>query len=199
MRPEIALAHEGFACGPAVALVNLSSSWDSENRVNPMNKTHVAGAAIMAVLIGAPVAQAAPFQFAGFYAGGHFGYSAMDADLSGSDFNDGGTMGGLQAGYNFINGNFMWGVETDISGNGMSPDGVCPYDANFNCNIQAGIMGTVRPRIGYAFDNFLVYATGGFAAGRFQITSTDSLGRIADNFHDGEFAWTLMAGVNFHF
>ena len=82
-----------------------------------MSRIRTAAAATAVLLFATPMAQASPFEFAGFYAGAHAGYMHSSADFSGggSKLKDGGSMGGLQAGYNIINGNIMFGVETDVS------------------------------------------------------------------------------------
>ncbi len=115
----------------------------------------------------------------GFYIGGNGGY-AFDAN-SDDSLNNGfgrrndreGGFGGGQIGYNFGSGflgsQFVFGVEADIQGSDISAEsrgnvfgGVLPVD-RFNTRVD--YFGTVRGRIGYAFDRTLVYATGGFAYG----------------------------------
>jgi outer membrane immunogenic protein len=136
-----------------------------------MSRIKLATAATAALLLTAPMAQAEPFHFGGFYAGGHFGYMDVDAGFGSGD----GTMGGLQAGYNSVNGTFMWGVEIDFSLTDASP---C-------CDIDVGPFATLRPRIGYAVDNWLLYFTGGIAS--VQVEDFDAF--------DGTYGWTLGAGV----
>ncbi len=79
-----------------------------------MSRIKLATAVTAALLLTAPLAQTSHFEFGGFDAGGHFGYTDVEADFDGGGgtISDGGLMGGLQAGYNFVNGNFMWGVES---------------------------------------------------------------------------------------
>ena len=61
-----------------------------------MSRIKLATAATAALLLSAPMAQAAPYNFAGFYAGGHFGYTDLEAefDTGGNTLSDGGVMGG---------------------------------------------------------------------------------------------------------
>jgi len=86
--------------------------------------------------------------------------------------------GGAQAGYNWQAGNFLAGLEGDIS--------FMNNNATFATSPLAGIAGTslsesaqmnwlvtVRPRIGYVWDNWLFYATGGWAFGK--VTFTDAV------------------------
>ena len=88
-----------------------------------MSRIKLAIAATATLLVTAPMVQAAPFEFAGFYAGVHAGYLDVEADFDGGGGTSSGDglMGGVQAGYNVVNGNFMWGFETDLSLTNASP------------------------------------------------------------------------------
>jgi outer membrane immunogenic protein len=101
-----------------------------------------------------------------------------------SAFTTSGVLGGIQIGYNWqLKGPWLIGVETDFDGSGLkgagSTGGVfAPYGPQainallpFSAQGQEQIdwFGTVRARLGYLpMDNLLVYATGGFAYGRFE-------------------------------
>ncbi|WGJ13662.1 outer membrane beta-barrel protein [Methylocapsa sp. D3K7] len=88
-----------------------------------------------------------------------------------------GIIGGGQIGYNweFAN-NVVLGFETDFDGAAIrgkvtaNLNGVLLAALPFGANVQAGsrinYIGTVRGRLGYAWDRFLVYGTGGFAYGQ---------------------------------
>jgi outer membrane immunogenic protein len=77
----------------------------------------------------------------------------------------GGIAGG-QLGYNYPAGNAVFGVELDGQWSGQKKDiiSVCPF---FFCTITETIkinsFGTLRGRIGVAFDRILVYGTAGAA------------------------------------
>lgn len=144
------------------------------------------------------MAQAAPYHFAGFYAGGHFGYTDANAafDTSGYEPNDEGPMGGLQAGFNVLNGNLIWGVETDIFASGANPDNPCSFNTALNCEIDLGLAATLRGRLGYVTGNWMVYVTGGVAATRYEVDSTTMAdGTQVDDADGGVFGWTVGAGV----
>jgi outer membrane immunogenic protein len=107
----------------------------------------------------APMAPAV-FDWSGFYIGGHIGYGsakfASEISQPGEDKRAKGAVGGLQLGYNYQSGKIVWGVEADISG------------ASLNTNISdnqfsTDALGSIRGRLGLAFDRVLVYATGGWA------------------------------------
>ena len=144
------------------------------------------------------MAQALPFEFKGFYAGAHAGYVDAEADFSGGgDLSDNGLMGGLQAGYNFLNGNFIWGVEVDISLTSAAPDGACPGGLGLICEVDIGPMVTLRPRVGYARDNYLLYLTGGVAGAEIDVDATTAGGASAGNTDGGAFGWTAGAGLEY--
>ncbi|MDQ0391784.1 outer membrane protein [Labrys monachus] len=125
----------------------------------------------------------APFSWTGLYAGINGGYAFgtrrdanMTEALGGSPENtfkygslsQKGGFGGIQAGYNQQYGNFVLGLEADIEGAAI--DGKASRFNNHNGSTvstkdNVNWFGTVRPRIGYAFDNILIYATGGVAFG----------------------------------
>jgi outer membrane immunogenic protein len=79
---------------------------------------------------------------------------------------DGFTAGG-QVGYNYQIGNFVLGVEADAAYTDMDRTvGVVGTAGGFSVARQTlDYLGTVRGRVGIAFDRVLVYGTGGFAYG----------------------------------
>jgi len=88
----------------------------------------------------------------GFYAGAHVGYGFGDVDDADAD----GFLGGLQAGFDWQMEQLVVGVEGDVAYTGMGYDGIADgFDVDW--------FGTVRGRIGYAFDRFMVFGTGGLA------------------------------------
>lgn len=126
-----------------------------------------------------------------------------------------GFVGGAQAGYNyqFTPGRgVVVGVETDIqyagfggrnrfaanagsNGGAVTPGGLVPGTLVFNPNGQQGLdyFGTVRGRLGYAFDRTLLYATGGFAYGG----GGDDSG-LPSGFGDStKLGWTAGGGVEY--
>jgi outer membrane immunogenic protein len=117
-----------------------------------------------------PVAQDAPppaSNWAGFYLGGEGSYNIDHFRHGGNGYAWG---GGVYTGYNWENNNVVYGIEGDVgySGADATRNGVeTKYDTN----------GSVRGRIGYDFNPFLVYGTAGIAAGRVKAsdaTSSDS-------------------------
>jgi outer membrane immunogenic protein len=97
----------------------------------------------------------------------------------GRDLDPNGGLGGFQAGYNYQVDRIVYGLEADLSWTGQrdtSNFGVQHLTLNFEdfdyretLAAKLQYMGTVRGRIGYAFDQFLPYVTGGFAWGRMKM------------------------------
>jgi outer membrane immunogenic protein len=115
------------------------------------------------------------FNWSGFYAGSHAGWgwgSALGTDPSGY-------LIGLQAGYNFqFASGLLTGIETDIAISGI--DGG---------NFELDYLGTVRGRLGYAVDRFLIYGTAGLAYGRGDVR----IGGLSSE--QTHFGYALGAGV----
>ena len=125
------------------------------------------------------------FNWTGFYIGLNAGYSWGTVDISASDavalppapytlpplattLHPASFIGGGQAGFNWQMGNVVWGLEADIAWrNGKDnftfafPNGL--DFASFH--VEQNWVGTVRPRLGIAANNWLFYVTGGLAYG----------------------------------
>jgi outer membrane immunogenic protein len=98
--------------------------------------------------------------WSGLYVGANAGYGWS----SNTDYLDPtGAFGGGQIGYNFQRGNIVFGIEADIQGSGVS-------DSNSLYKSSLDYFGSIRGRVGYAFDRTLVYGTGGFGYG--QVTNS---------------------------
>jgi outer membrane immunogenic protein len=119
------------------------------------------------------------FSWAGLYLGANVGYQWGSVANSNTDPH--GVLGGLQLGYNWQYGNFVYGLETDAQ---LS-----------NANDTSGIkfsnpwFGTTRGKLGYAFNNMLFYGTGGLAYGS---TKAEWAGVSESHAH---FGWTVGAGA----
>jgi outer membrane immunogenic protein len=129
----------------------------------------------------APVYVPPAFTWTGFYVGVNAGYAwANNNDNNFGVFgfnrggNNGGFIGGAQVGYNYqfgVGSGFVIGAEADIQwvdfgghnrGAAFTNAGTTYF---FGGRSSGNYLGTVRLRAGYAFDRFLVYATGGLAYG----------------------------------
>lgn len=142
----------------------------------------------------APAAPVA-YDWSGPYLGAHLGYVggssnwSANPNLSGSlDFfnsydaftGEGSYYLGFQAGYNYLlPSRLLLGVETDVSfpsviGGAQTISSASVGQANYQEQME--FSGTIRGRIGYAPDNWLFYATGGFAWSYEQFTRTQLAG-----------------------
>ena len=133
----------------------------------------------------APAAAIAINNWTGFYIGAMGGYAQENS--SGIGTLSGGFAGGT-AGYNWQTGNFVLGVEADAAWADVGATvGVFGGLASVSDTIRD--MGTVRGRVGYAFDSVLIYGTGGYAWADNRITATALAVSISDSqFHSG---WTV--------
>jgi outer membrane immunogenic protein len=100
----------------------------------------------------------------------------------------------------------VFGLETDLSGFGKSQGSntvttPTPLFSSFTANSTASSnwLFTIRPRLGFAYGNWMVYATGGLAAGNFNFSqsvfySDVGLGGPATT-QTGSFNSTVTGGV----
>lgn len=136
----------------------------------------------------APAVRAMPaFTWTGFYAGVNagYGFGSYSGTATPGFSSPRGFVGGGQIGYNHQIGQFVAGLETDLSYSGMS-------DKLANVGKErVGYIGTVRGRLGYAVDRFLPYVTGGFAYGGTELLT--GAGRASQV----QTGWVLGAGVEY--
>jgi outer membrane immunogenic protein len=144
-----------------------------------------------------PAAAPAAYNWTGLYIGLNLGYAS--ANLSETVSGGGGSgsasipggIGGAQFGYNYQTGPLVLGFEADFDGTMATKSitaGIATGTAQFPW------IGTVRGKVGYALDRFMIYATAGGAAT--QLVSTVNVGAIGSSsttFTHG--AWTAGAGV----
>jgi outer membrane immunogenic protein len=133
----------------------------------------------------APPAQVVATSWAGFYVGGNIGGASQRSDFNGPAHpaevpygvrTGGAFIGGGQIGYNWQNGNFVYGLEGDISGL-TEPSGtyfdstnpVGPYGSHISW------LATIRGRLGVTVGdgNTLLYGTGGVAYGRVKAVASE--------------------------
>lgn len=175
----------------------------------------------------APVYMAPIFTWTGFYVGLNAGYGFSGdrgVSISGSPLITGaqaggvvpyslapkrdGFIGGGQIGYNVQSGNIVYGVEVDFQGADIKGSAsVCDIGGGCgsvitNATNKLEWMGTLRGRLGFAFDRVLVYATGGLAIGGVRNSAHSNefagLGRQFDVRNNNTRAgWTLGAGVEY--
>lgn len=149
-----------------------------------------------------PAVYVPPFSWTGFYAGVNAGWGWTDgngtlgagpftgpASTSGNGF-----LGGVQIGYNWQAGNIVFGLETDFqgsTGSGSASGSAGPVA--FTGTAETPYFGTVRGRLGYAFDRNLIYITGGGAYGKSTLDGTlNTTGAFSSS--ATFWTWTIGAG-----
>jgi outer membrane immunogenic protein len=125
----------------------------------------------------------APLQgsWAGPYLGGTLGYEWGTIDNNPTK--PSGVAGGVEAGYNWQNGNFVFGAETDFNLSG-AVDTFSPWQ------FSNPWFGTVRGRGGVTIGNVLVYGTAGLGYGSLTATTPGNLSETHDSI-----GWVGGAGV----
>jgi outer membrane immunogenic protein len=95
-----------------------------------------------------------------------------------------GVIGGLQAGHNWQSGYFLAGIETDFQFSGQKGDqtfnsvafagAAAPATASLSATYTEKLLwlGTLRGRLGFTADRWLIYTTGGLAYGRVTINGS---------------------------
>ncbi|MEA2907439.1 MAG: outer rane immunogenic protein [Alphaproteobacteria bacterium] len=124
--------------------------------------------------------QALVYSWMGPYLGLNLGYEW--GSVSNNPTRPNGLEGGIQGGYNWQNGQYVFGVETDLQLSGAD-DVIAPW------KFSNPWFGTTRARIGYAANNILFYGTGGLAYGSLKL---DSAGLTETKTSLG---WAIGAGV----
>jgi outer membrane immunogenic protein len=136
----------------------------------------------------APIYNSA-FSWTGFYLGlnGGGGWGRSNWDRVGNLDLTGGVIGGT-AGFNWQTGQVVLGIEGDAdwSGIGGTTITACPT----GCGTRNDWLVTARGRLGYSFDRFLPYITGGLAAGDIKATTPGFAGASQTNL-----GWTVGVGV----
>ena len=185
-----------------------------------MLKRALAGISALALLGGAasaadlatkyPVKAVAPvvpvFSWTGFYIGGNVGWAWLSNDLvvspsfgiPATSINVGdanGFIGGLQAGYNwqFAN-NVVIGIEADIEWADLGGNSTVIVGQAGIASGSIDYLGTIRARVGYAFDRVLPYITGGVAYGK-----TDFGTIYGTSTSETNWGWVIGAGVEYAF
>jgi outer membrane immunogenic protein len=133
-----------------------------------------------------PAVVAAVFNWTGLYVGGDIGYGwgRSDGVLNDGVFNGApvpysadprGMIGGGFAGYNYQIGQFVVGVEADWQAANLSGSGTGTFLVNsYTMDTKVSNYGSVRGRLGFTMDRWLVFATGGWAWGNAQTSYSDT-------------------------
>jgi outer membrane immunogenic protein len=139
----------------------------------------------------APAAYAPMYNWTGFYLGIQGGGGWGDSDWNGLAVGNspGGGMIGGTVGYNWqgIGSPWVFGLEGDIAWTNIKDSVAC---GAFSCETKNNWFGTARGRVGYAWDRWMPYVTGGVAFGDIDANRTGFAGSS-----DTNAGWTVGAGI----
>jgi outer membrane immunogenic protein len=173
------------------------------------------------------------FTWTGFYVGAQIGYGWENGDdifipntpvdlgggytavFSGSSNGAEGVLGGAHVGYNMQMGNVVFGVEGDIEASNVETDATVSAtfygprlgagaSATAQAKVQLNWAGSIRGRLGFAFDRLLVYGTGGVAVADLEesvslvVPAFPALNAAASA-SDTVWGWTLGGGLEYAF
>jgi outer membrane immunogenic protein len=133
-------------------------------------------AADMPVKAAPAPAVVAVYNWSGFYFGGHVGGLRGQKDWAFVDVGGvplappfpvtghsvSGLIGGGQVGFNWQTGNIVFGVEAEGSWTDADGRSICP-NPTARCESEMRWLASVAGRLGYAWNNVLLYAKGGWA------------------------------------
>ena len=155
------------------------------------------------------------FTWSGLYMGGQIGYAwasdtanftTLDPDRTffSADTSPQGVIGGAHVGYNLQIAQWVVGLEGSVDGTSLSksvflaggPGFLDPDHPDLAVGSRAEVQGSIRARLGFAFDRVLLYATGGAAfAGvknDYALSRTISLSEGISKTRSG---WTVGGGL----
>ena len=157
------------------------------------------------------VAPATGHNWTGLYGGANAGYSwgrtEIDYTLGGlsaisTTLDPNSFVGGGQVGYNWQLGSMVVGVEGDVAWRHGTDSATFTVGAAFAAfDAEQNWVATLRPRVGFAANNWLIYGTGGAAFGNFKYSYTESLAGVARTASDSDTkaGWTAGGGVEYAF
>lgn len=163
-----------------------------------------------------PQAPALPafYNWTGVYVGAQAGYSwgndtttelltGNRAFINAFEYHPESVFGGVHAGFNYQMGSVVLGVEGDIEGmnarSGFHDPSLVrsPFDPGGLVRVKQDWQASVRARIGYAFDRFMIYGTGGVAFTELDYTYFNPLAGIGEGGTFSRTGWTVGGGVNY--
>jgi outer membrane immunogenic protein len=126
----------------------------------------------------------------GGYAWGNSRYNFAGLGSTGAFGLSGGIIGGT-IGVNYQFGHIVTGLEGDLDWTNLNGSTTCPGSA-LTCQTSSDWVSTVRGRVGYAFDRFLPYVTGGLAMGNINANVAGVGSSSATNY-----GWTIGGGMEY--
>ncbi len=140
------------------------------------------------------------FTWTGVYIGGQIGYGWGKAitSIPGTGYSISsspeGVVGGAHVGYNYQVNQIVFGLEGDVDGSSISKSVYDPF-RTVSFGTRVPVEGSIRGRVGVAWDRTLLYATGGAAFGEIQNTINGGGGYFTNS--NGRVGWTVGAGIEY--
>lgn len=141
------------------------------------------------------------WSWTGFYLGGHVGYAwpgvdgffdASNVSHSLSVLNIDGSFGGGQIGYNYQIQQFVVGIEGDYSHLNNSDSATFVDVGGFDDTVRAEIdyLASIRARLGWAWQNILLYGTVGWGWTEYEFSMLDTNGNFGKiSFNENGVVW----------
>jgi outer membrane immunogenic protein len=152
---------------------------------------------------GSPQSVVSYYNWSGFYAGVNAGYGFGTSTWSGlavaTEIKPKGFMAGGTAGYNWQSGAIVYGIEGDFDWSGVKDSVACGPLGLVTCETANSWLATFRGRVGYAFDRWLPYLTGGAAYGNVKATTSAPVLGTLSSASSNQFGWAFGAGLEYAF
>jgi outer membrane immunogenic protein len=139
----------------------------------------------------------ATYDWTGVYAGVNVGWASLHPKSQAANLiqpKSSGFLGGVRLGYNHQINQIVLGAELDANFTDLSKTVSC-FNAAFNCNAASDWNGSLKARLGFAADRFMVFGAAGVAIADYN--GFTSLG--ATKFSDSKtrHGWVLGAGIEY--
>jgi outer membrane immunogenic protein len=125
----------------------------------------------------APLPVASTYNWSGAYIGLQVGGGWNDSRWSqiGSptfNTNGSGAVYGGQIGYNYQFDKYVIGIEGDFAGSSVKGSNQCSTTSGSICETKQDYLASIRGRVGYALDRFLIYGDAGVAFTKYKFAET---------------------------
>jgi outer membrane immunogenic protein len=144
------------------------------------------------------------FTWTGIYLGGQVGYAwgtqranvlLPDGTTLFNSYSAEGVIGGAHVGYNYQVNQWVLGIEGSVDGTSISKTFIPGGAFGVSYTTSAPIQGSIRGRLGLAWDRVHLYATGGAAFAGVDATYASALGTVSQS--STRVGWTVGGGIEY--